>query len=118
MITATIDPASAIPPFEQLRSQISAAIKAGMIPAGTRLPSIRQIAGDLALAPNTVARAYRELEEAGLVEGRGRRGTIVTGGPGPAPTTHLVDAATSYLAEAARLGLTREDAQVVLGLLA
>lgn len=117
MITATIDPSSAVPPFEQLRSQISAAIKAGMLPAGTRLPSIRQIAGDLSLAPNTVARAYRELEEAGLVEGRGRRGTIVTAGPEPAPTTHLIDAAKTYLAEATRLGLTSEDAQIVLRLI-
>lgn len=116
MITATIDSSSAVPPFEQLRSQLSAAINAGMLPTGTRLPSIRQIAGDLSLAPNTVARAYRALEDAGLVEGRGRRGTVVTGGPDPAPAADLVGAAKTYLAEATRLGLSREDAQIVLRL--
>jgi DNA-binding transcriptional regulator YhcF (GntR family) len=76
----SLDPASAIPPFEQVRAQIAARISSGGLTAGTRLPPVRRLADDLGLAANTVARAYRDLESAGLVETRGRGGTIVTAG--------------------------------------
>lgn len=66
------------PPYEQVRTQIAALAGDGRLPAGTRLPTVRQLAGDLGLAVNTIARAYRELEHAGLVETRGRHGTFVT----------------------------------------
>lgn len=65
------------PPFEQIRLQIASMIATGVLLMGTRLPPIRQLAGDLGLAPGTVARAYRELEQQGLIVTRGRRGTIV-----------------------------------------
>jgi DNA-binding transcriptional regulator YhcF (GntR family) len=73
----TLDPQSSVPPFEQLRSGIAAQIRDGSLPAGTRLLPVRRLAEDLSLAPNTVARAYRELETAGLVTTAGRRGTVV-----------------------------------------
>jgi DNA-binding transcriptional regulator YhcF (GntR family) len=76
-----LDPASAVPPFEQLRSQLAAAIESGELPPASQLPTVRWLAGDLGLAANTVARAYRELELAGLIEGRGRHGTFVAGKP-------------------------------------
>ncbi len=76
-----LDPASAVPPFEQVRSQLTAAIESGELPPASQLPTVRRLAGDLGLAVNTVARAYRELELAGLVEGRGRHGTFVAGKP-------------------------------------
>ena len=76
-----LDPASAVPPFEQVRSQLAAAIQSGELPPASQLPTVRRLAGDLGLAVNTVARAYRELELAGLVEGRGRHGTFVAGKP-------------------------------------
>jgi DNA-binding transcriptional regulator YhcF (GntR family) len=66
------------PPYEQVRTQIAALAGDGRLPAGTRLPTVRQLAEDLSLAVNTIARAYRELEQAGLVETRGRHGTFVT----------------------------------------
>jgi DNA-binding transcriptional regulator YhcF (GntR family) len=72
-----IDPAGPIPPFEQLRRQIVEQIRSGVLPPGTRLPPVRRLADDLGLAPNTVARAYRELEAAGQVETAGRNGTRV-----------------------------------------
>jgi GntR family transcriptional regulator len=75
----TVDPDSPVPPFEQLRVQISGLIAGRGLPVGARLPSVRQLAKDLGLAPGTVARAYRELEDAGFVETRGRHGTIVLG---------------------------------------
>ena len=62
-----IDLRSPVPPFEQIRARIADLVAAGELPAGTRLPSVRTLAGDLGIAPNTVVRAYRELEAAGVV---------------------------------------------------
>ncbi len=72
-----IDPASSTPPFEQVRVQLLAQMQDGALPAGTRLAPVRQLAAELGIAPGTVARAYRELEESGAVETRGRGGTVV-----------------------------------------
>ena len=74
----TIDPDSTTAPYEQVRTRIAELAADGTLPAGTRLPTVRALATQLGLAPNTVARAYRELETAGLVETRGRHGTLVT----------------------------------------
>ena len=57
-----LDPQSPVPPYEQLRGQIAGAIARGELRAEERLPTVRQLAADLRLAVNTVARAYRELE--------------------------------------------------------
>jgi DNA-binding transcriptional regulator YhcF (GntR family) len=70
-----IDAASPVPPFEQLRAQLARQIQDRTLAVGTRLPTIRHLATDLGLAVNTVGRAYRELEEAGLIETRGRART-------------------------------------------
>ena len=80
-----VDPASAIPPYEQLRQQVTALVRAGVLTSGTRLPTIRQLANDLGLAGGTVARAYRELESDGLVTTHGRYGTVVAPLPAGAP---------------------------------
>ncbi len=79
MNTLLLDPSDSVPPFEQIRVQLAAAIEAGDLEPETRLPTVRQLAGDLGLAINTVARVYRELELAGLIETRGRHGSFVTG---------------------------------------
>jgi DNA-binding transcriptional regulator YhcF (GntR family) len=63
----SVDPALPVPPYEQIRAQVETMIALGTLPPGTRLPSIRQLAGDLGVAANTVARSYRELETSGLV---------------------------------------------------
>ena len=75
----TVDPDAAEPPYEQVREQIRAQVQAGELTPGTRLPTVRRLAGDLGLATNTVARAYRELEALGVIETRGRAGSVVTG---------------------------------------
>lgn len=72
-----VDLASKLPPFVQIKQAVLAAVADGTLTAGDRLPPIRQLAGDLGLAPNTVARAYRELEAEGVVASNGRRGTTV-----------------------------------------
>ena len=73
----TIDADSATAPFEQVRTQIASAVAAGQLSAGTKLPTVRQLAADLGLAANTVARAYRELEADSVIATHGRRGTFV-----------------------------------------
>lgn len=76
----TLDPRSPVPPFEQLRLQLLEQVASGELAAGSRLPTVRRLAEDLGLAPNTVARTYRELESEGAIETRGRHGSFVTTG--------------------------------------
>lgn len=73
----TIDPSAKQPPFDQLKQQLIQQIMERQLPAGMKLPSVRHLAADLGLAPNTVARTYRELESEGYVITRGRSGTTV-----------------------------------------
>jgi GntR family transcriptional regulator len=106
-----LDPSSPVPPYEQLRGQVAAAIGAGRLGPGHRLPPIRQLAADLGLAPGTVARAYRELEAAGLVRSQGRRGTRVVDDPPPvSDPPALARLAEEYLARATALGVAPEEA--------
>lgn len=77
-IAIAVDPASDIAPYEQVRARIAALIAAGELAPGARLPTVRRLANDLDLAVNTVAKSFRELEQAHLIETRGRRGTFVT----------------------------------------
>jgi DNA-binding transcriptional regulator YhcF (GntR family) len=99
-----IDPASPVPPYEQIRTRIAALAADGSLPAGTRLPSVRQLAADLGLAANTVARAYRELEQAGLVRTAGRHGTVVTERAAAVPAEAL-KLARRYAEQTAALGV-------------
>ncbi|TCO42203.1 DNA-binding transcriptional regulator YhcF (GntR family) [Kribbella antiqua] len=91
----SVDPVGITPPYEQVRAQIEALIRAGELARGTRLPTVRQLSLDLGLAVNTVARAYKELEADRLVETRGRNGTFVL-----ASRSQVDDAATHRAAVA------------------
>ncbi|GAA4285646.1 GntR family transcriptional regulator [Georgenia daeguensis] len=102
-----VDPTSSVPPFEQLREQITAQVESGELRAGDRLPTVRRLAEDLGLAANTVARAYRELEGDGLLEGRGRSGTFVADDDsGRAARV----AARTYATTVRSLGLSQDEA--------
>jgi DNA-binding transcriptional regulator YhcF (GntR family) len=105
----TIDTASAVPPYEQVRSQLAGQISDRTLAVGTRLPTVRRLAADLGLAPNTVARAYRELEESGMVETRGRAGTFVSA-QGQRSRAAVRQAAREYAATARSLGVDRDEA--------
>lgn len=72
-----IDDDSPVPPYRQIVDQMLVLIAGGNLPVGKQLPPVRQLAADLGLANGTVARAYRLLEETGVLETRGRRGTFV-----------------------------------------
>jgi GntR family transcriptional regulator len=77
-VIITVDTGSAVPAFEQLRQQVLTMAHSGVLPPGSRLPTIRQLASDLGLAPGTVNRAYRQLETDGVIETRGRHGCFLT----------------------------------------
>lgn len=101
-----VDPESHVPPYEQIRSQIATMASSGVLSAGARLPSIRRLASDLGLAGGTVARAYRELEQNGIISTRGRHGTFVEKVVRPRTVSReLDDAASSFVARALQLGV-------------
>lgn len=103
-----VDVQAARPLFDQLRLQVIDAVRDGRLPPGARLPTVRELAGELGLAVNTVARAYRELETAGIVETRGRFGTFVARVD---PSDAAMAAAAHAYVEAARAqGLTKHEA--------
>ena len=76
-----LDAAAAIPLYEQVRAQLSVMVAVGHLEPGSRLPTVRDLASQVELAPGTIARTYRELERDGVVEGRGRSGTFVVDEP-------------------------------------
>jgi DNA-binding transcriptional regulator YhcF (GntR family) len=108
-----VNTAGAVPPYEQIRAQIAELAATGALPEGSRLPTIRQLAGDLGLAPGTVARAYRELESDGVVLSRVRHGTTIAAVPKPSrkeATARLASAARAYALAVTALELTRDQA--------
>lgn len=101
-----IDLTSGVPPYEQIRGQITALVAAGVLGEGERLPTVRDLASDLAVATGTVQRAYRELEATGVVTSRRRLGTVVSRVPGsPRGTREL---ALRFVSEARAGGLGDE----------
>jgi DNA-binding transcriptional regulator YhcF (GntR family) len=102
-----LDTASGTPPYEQIRTQLAAHVRDGALQPGDRLPTVRRLAEDLGVAVNTVARAYRELEQSGVIETRGRGGSFVTGDQ---VTRKAKEAAATYLAETRALGLSATEA--------
>jgi DNA-binding transcriptional regulator YhcF (GntR family) len=102
----TIDPSSEHPPFEQLRRQLAQQISDRTLPAGSKLPSVRRLAADLAIAPNTVARTYRELEAEGYLITQGRNGTVVApiAAPDARAQSEADDLTSDYVNAMRRLG--------------
>ncbi|UUU24213.1 GntR family transcriptional regulator [Streptomyces sp. DSM 40750] len=102
-----VDTTSQVPPYEQIRAQLAALIVTGRLTEGERLPTVRQLATDLGLAPGTVARAYRELEAAELIRTRRGAGTRVAAPPtGPTRpyALQLATLARDFTASARALG--------------
>jgi DNA-binding transcriptional regulator YhcF (GntR family) len=111
MRLVALDSASSTPPYEQLRDQLERLISSGEMPAGHRLPSIRQLAADLSVAPGTVARAYADLERAGLIRSRRPQGTFVQPGAVRVRQRDLLrDMADRYAEQARQLGIDSDEA--------
>jgi len=73
-----LDPRSGIAPYRQLVEQVRQSVEMGRLRAGDQLPSVREVVTQVTINPNTVHRAYRELEHLGLAEGRLGLGTFIT----------------------------------------
>jgi len=108
-----IDPRSGVPPYRQIVHQVRQALHLGLLHEGDQLPTVKDVVGQVAINPNTVLKAYRELEHEGLATGRPGLGTFVT--------RSLVDASVAahkglrselirWLAKARRAGL--DDASI------
>jgi DNA-binding transcriptional regulator YhcF (GntR family) len=106
-LSLRVDGTAAESPYEQIRAQVAAQVGSGALPAGTRLPTVRALAESLGIAANTVARAYRELEHAGVVTTRGRAGTVVNG---DGADRAAKEAATSYAEAMRALGIGQDEA--------
>jgi GntR family transcriptional regulator len=101
----TIDDRSPMPVYAQLYEQVLAAVSGGSLSRGEQLPSVRGVAADLGINPNTVNRAYAELEREGVVETRRGRGTYVTMPRRTGwPLARLAEIAKRFVARARALG--------------
>lgn len=108
-----IDNKSGVPFYRQIVEQVKFAVARGSLETGDRLPTVRQLAVDLAINPNTVVRAYRQLEIEGVLETQQGSGTFV-GRARPAIDGHerrrmLDQILTDLLARAASYGLTLDE---------
>src|ERR1700683_5544746 len=83
-ITYRLDPRSGVAPYRQLVDQVRGALASGLLREGDQLPSVRDVVTQITINPNTVHRAYRELEHLGIAEGRAGLGTFITSRPSTA----------------------------------
>jgi DNA-binding transcriptional regulator YhcF (GntR family) len=104
-----IDAASPVPPYEQLRVQVLDGVRAGTFPPGAQLPTVRRLAEQLGIAPNTVARSYRELERDEVIETRGRNGSFIAA-TGDVAQRQGLAAATAYAERIRQLRLPEDEA--------
>jgi GntR family transcriptional regulator len=111
MFRFRLDGSTGVPPYLQLVHQVRQSLLLGYLQEGDRLPTVKDVAGDLAINPNTVVKAYRQLEHEGLSAGRPGQGTFITGTLAPAqPDTHaaLRAALERWLRDAGEAGLSDE----------
>ncbi|HEY7071566.1 MAG TPA: GntR family transcriptional regulator [Acidimicrobiales bacterium] len=108
MIDFRIDGKSGVAPYQQIVQQVRQALRLGLLREGDQLPTVKEVVAQVAINPNTVLKAYRELEHEGLASGRPGRGTFITrslaDGSLAAHRT-LRTALVRWLADARRAGL-------------
>jgi GntR family transcriptional regulator len=107
-----VDDVSPVPVYAQLCEQLMAAVARGSLRRGEQLPSVRDVAATLGINPNTVNRAYAELEREGVVETRRGRGTFVAAAPRGSALARLAEIAKRFVARARALGY---DGPQILG---
>jgi GntR family transcriptional regulator len=116
-ITFRLDPASGVPTYLQLVHQVEQALRLGYLARGDQLPRVKDVVGTLAINPNTVLKAYRELEQEGLVEGRQGVGTFALRRPaGPAPSAQaaLTRSLARWIEKARAAGLDDTGMEALL----
>ena len=113
MIEFRVDATSGVAPYRQIVEQVRQALRLGLLHVGDQLPTVKEVVAMVAINPNTVSKAYRELELEGLVEGRAGVGTFVTrtlAGPSLAAHGELRRELLTWLVSARRAGL--DDASI------
>jgi len=117
VIRFRVDGRSGVPPYQQIVQQARQALRMGVLSVGDQLPSVREVVAVTAINPNTVLKAYRDLEREGLVEARSGHGTFVRARPpGPPPSTHarLGRALAGWVGEARAAGLDDDAIESLL----
>ncbi len=117
MIRFRVNGRAAAPPYQQIAQQVRQALRMGVLAVGDQLPSVREVVAATAVNPNTVLKAYRDLEREGLVEARAGQGTFVRARPpGPPPGTHsrLGRSLARWVREAREAGLDEESMESLL----
>ena len=117
MITFRVDGRSVTPPYLQIVQQVRQALRMGVLDVGDQLPTVREVVAATAINPNTVLKAYRDLEREGLVEAKAGHGTFIRSlPPGPPPGTHsrLGRSLARWVREARTSGLDDESIESLL----
>ncbi len=117
MITFRLSTHSGVPPYLQIVQQVKQALRLGILLEGDQLPTVKEVVSMIAINPNTVFKAYRELEMLGLAEGRTGSGTFVSGklaGPLPKVQAALADGLVNWIQEAKRAGLDEETIEALI----
>ena len=116
MIEFHLDSRSGVSPYLQIVQQVRQALRVGMLQKGDQLPTVKEVVGQLAINPNTVLKAYRELEHEGLASARPGVGTFVTGSLGAesiAAQGPLRQALQRWIVKARRAGLDDESIEAL-----
>jgi GntR family transcriptional regulator len=116
MIEFHLETRSGVPTYLQLVQQVRHAIRLGILEPGDQLPTVKDVVASLAINPNTVLRAYRELDLEGLVEGRRGVGTFVVGDAAPMPPRDVKNLRTSlqqWVGRARSAGLDDEGIEAL-----
>jgi GntR family transcriptional regulator len=117
MIDFHLDPHSGVATYLQIVQQVKEGLRLGLLDVGDQLPTVREVVADLAINPNTVAKAYRDLERAGLVSARPGRGTFVTSTLATRSLKHhaaLREELEQWLSEARLAGLDEESIRALI----
>ena len=117
MIELRVDPRNGLPVYQQIVQQVKHALRLGLLVPGDRMPTVRELVATLAINPNTVMKAYRELELAGLIGGRVGQGTFVLqtlNGSSPDDLAEMRAGLEAWLARAKELGLDDESVTALI----
>ena len=117
MISFRVDSRSVVPPYLQIVQQVRQALRMGVLDVGDQLPTVREVASATAINPNTVLKAYRDLEREGLIEARAGHGTFVLKrppGPPPGTVSRMGRSLARWVRQAREAGLDDESIESLL----
>jgi GntR family transcriptional regulator len=117
VISFRVDSRSVVPPYLQIVQQVRQALRMGLLDVGDKLPAVREVVAATAVNPNTVLKAYRDLEREGLIEARPGHGTFVLKrppGPPPGTVSRMGRSLARWVRQAREAGLDDESIESLL----